>query len=275
MYRKLVLASLFAAGMATQSGASVTKIGEDVSLHLTSGNCQYSSNACHFSTTFQAFDGSTQTVNVKATAWSINGGTGFDAGSHSRADINKYSYGLGATTTATNPDEIDNSPNHALDNEGHREYIALEFDTAVTAESVHLAVYNGSHGHGDADMSIIMGSVPTGLDSYLDPRAALTDWQSGFTVEEDYSGSFNNNSGRGSFAGWRTQDDFHFGEGDAGNVVIVAADLFGHGSYSDFFKVKTLEFDVYRSVTPQQDVPAPGAVLLFGLAALALARRRR
>ena len=259
--------------IAMPSFATPAKIGEDVDIWLNNGSC--GSNECHFSTTYSAFDGGSRTVNVTATAWSISGGSGFESGTHQRASIHDYDFGLGATNTG----ESYSSPSHTVDNEGRREYIALQFDSLVTAESVKLALYNSEWGTADADMSILVGNVPTGLDDYINPLAALTDYQSGFTIQNDYDGgSFNNNRNRGEFADWITKDGFEFGAADAGNVVLVAADLFEYGSYADMFKVKKLSVDVYEnpiSPPPGGAVPAPGAIALLGLGLAGLGFRQR
>ena len=265
--------------------AAMTKVGNDLEAYFPASSC--GNNVCSLNVAFNnSSTGQRQTVNVTATAWAILGGSGFDSGTHVRADIHSYDYGFGVGQNDPygRDDESGYSPYHAMDNssasyDGYsnpREYIALNFgDTKVSAESVKLALYSDGDGFADADTTIIVGNVPTGFNSYVNPLSQLSGVGSNYYVQNDYSGGINTNAGNGQFAGLQIQDDFTFGEDNHyGNVVLVAADLFKHGSQVDFFKLKNLVFDVWEGPPPEQ-VPAPAALGLLGLGAGSLALRRR
>lgn len=268
---RIAIGTLAGILLAVPAMATPSKVADDVDIWLNNGNCW--DNECHFSTAYSAFDGSSRQVNVIATAWSITGGNGFTEGNHLRADINDYQYGLGATNTG----ESNTSPSHTVDNEGRREYVAFQFSSHVTAESVRLALYNGQNGVADADMTIIVGNISNPLDNYINPLAALTDYQSGFSLANDYEGGEYNNRRRGDFASWITKDGFEFGAAEAGNVVIVGADLFTAGSYVDMFKIKKLALDIYETpfTPPSDSIPAPGMLALLGAGLFGLGIRQR
>ncbi|MBZ6377912.1 MULTISPECIES: hypothetical protein [Pacificimonas] len=256
MFGKVGLALAAALAVSLPARATLTKIGDDVTLDLSnSGSCSSSSNDC----TYTAFYGSGQSVNVRATAWTIEGGSGFDSGTHRRGDLERYSSGLGVVNS-----DGDNS--HTVDNSGWRDYIAFEFSEQVTLESVKLALFGDQP---DSDVSVVIGNVPTGLDAYTNPLEALEDWQSGYAIDNDYSGG-------SGYNGWITQDGFDFGEADAGNVVLVAADLFENDYKDDYFKVDELTFDIYQQgSTPPTGVPGPAPIALLGLGLLGVGVRQR
>ncbi|MGB3722653.1 MAG: PEP-CTERM sorting domain-containing protein [Pacificimonas sp.] len=214
---------------------------------------------------YEIMDGNGGTVNVKATAWSILGGGGWNNSSaHANAYLGEYGGGLGVT----NRFEDGTAPGHQIDNGGSQDYIVLQFDQLVRPENVGVTLFN-NNGVVDGDVSILVGNVPLGFDQFLDPTTAFPDLSTFLNYDTDYWQS-------GHVAGQtRTRDNFDFGASDYGNVVIVAADLFRTQDHiADAFKLKFINLDVFEN---PQNVPAPGVIGLMGLglAGLGALRRRK
>ena len=278
MLKRLSIAAIAAGtAMAVPAQAETVKVANDINLNLGSCGISGSGNntACQGYFQFSAFGQDTR-VNVKATAWAVNGGSNFQ-GTHSQIQLRSYSNGLGATNTLVN--EPTSSPNHAFDNKDGREYLVVEFSEEISVEQFVASVYNGYDNYADNDYSIAIGTLANGWENYVNAQSgALSDFPTGFSDTTVRSGGYNNNRGRGDFGGTLTASGFSFGN-TTGNTVILAADfsaISGGSSKYDFFKFSSLMVDVYKDrPNDNTDVPAPAPILLLGLGLAGLGWRQK
>ena len=223
-------------------------------------------NVRNFTTT--ASDGSI--VNVRATAWTIKGGT-WNSGDHEQAFLGFYDGGLGVTAAGSVGSGGDGNGTgnwaggaqgrHTTDNAGSKDYIVLQFDQLVSPSAVVLNaydMYSGGNWTKDNDATILIGTVSTGWNQFLDVEAAFPD------LSTDLHEIQIKTSPSSPYVG------FDAG-GHYGNVVIIAADLYYAGAYRDYpdsFKLAQMNF--YTS-----DIPEPAMLGLFGLGLIGIGAARR
>ena len=223
-------------------------------------------NVRNFTTT--ASDGSI--VNVRATAWTIKGGT-WNSGDHEQAFLGFYDGGLGVTAAGSVGSGGDGNGTgnwaggaqgrHTTDNAGSKDYIVLQFDQLVSPSAVVLNaydMYSGGNWTKDNDATILIGTVSTGWNQFLDVEAAVPD------LSTDLHEIQIKTSPSSPYVG------FDAG-GHYGNVVIIAADLYYAGAYRDYpdsFKLAQMNF--YTS-----DIPEPAMLGLFGLGLIGIGAARR
>jgi hypothetical protein len=151
------------------------------------------------------------------------------------------------------------SPNHSLDNDGRRDLIVFYFSTMI-ASPVEIELFNEWSGD-DTDVSVWFGTV-AGLPNLLDPSLdtfADLDATFGPRINNSIATTAGDDSPRtATFAGV------------SGNLMIVAASV-TDTSPKDYIKIKLISAD------PPTQVPEPTtiAMFVFGIAGLAVARRRR
>ncbi len=233
---KSIMGLATAAIMAFIGNASATSISWQTNTML--GSCEAGYTCDSSSRTFLGDDGTTL---VTATAWAYNTSSGQIAS----GDIGFYLNGLGVT----------NSPgdgSHTVDNQGWVDFVAFKFSEAVDMESVTPSTYS------DTDITVWIGDTVGTPDFSGDSFADL---------DAAFGPSFNNYGGNSN----RTAT---FGaNGEAGNLMIVAAISNGNDGYYDNFKIKALA--AAGIDTDPDDVPAPASLLVFGPAVFGLGVYRR
>lgn len=171
-----------------------------------------------------------------------------------------YSGGVGVV----NKNESGSEPNHAMDNSGHTDFVALVFDSAVSITNLGIGWYSG-----DADLSLLAYTsaaplTPIGGKTLSD--LLLNGWEvAGNYDANDLSNPFAvNPSGLTStywiVSAWNSA----FG-------TECAPTGFCQADPVDYFKLKTIHVEY-----PMNEVPLPASALLLlaGLGGLAVARRR-
>lgn len=251
--------ALSAAALAS-SPAFAVAIGSfdlDASCSVNCGSDGTNGNARVFTAT--ASDGSI--VRARATAWSITGGGSnpWDDGTHSQAFLGQYGgAGLGVTSEA---DGTGGNGRHQADNVGTKDYIVLQFDQLVSPSSVVLNTYDhkvGSSWYKDNDATILIGTVTSGWDQFLNASDVLDN------LSTDLHEIRINRDSTSSYVGIDAT-------GHYGNVIIIAADLYYaglKGDSPDAFKLAELNFYT-------RDVPEPAMLGLFGLGLLGIGAARR
>ncbi|MGH9354229.1 MAG: PEP-CTERM sorting domain-containing protein, partial [Terriglobia bacterium] len=180
------------------------------------------------------------------------------------AALGQYSsYGLGVCDAAEIAGQGGcQSPNHAVDNSGHLDFILFEFNSSVDAVRVKLNTFGESL---DTDATYYVGDL---ADTNLTGKT-LTDLEALFTT-----GPVNDlTSDPGNRSLTLT------GVSDGVTSVLIGADIDNpEFSPHDYFKVQKLSVDLGGGGGGGLgDVPEPGTLLLTGtvLAALGLLRLRR
>ena len=207
---------------------------------------------------FIATSGS-QTLAVRATAWSISGGKTYNS------FLGLYSSGLGSTSD----DDGSGSRNrHTTDNQGNTDFIVLQFNSAVELDSAKFNAFklyqnNGSaYNYTDNDATIGVG---TSAGSWL---VAPDLNNKNISVLNALIPNQFASLGSGS-SSTRTFNSSDF----SGNVWIIGAAFSGHnvdGKY-DAFKLDLLAASRVQAV-PE---PATWAMMLAGFGLVGFALRRR
>nr|WP_246351787.1 PEPxxWA-CTERM sorting domain-containing protein [Sphingobium subterraneum] len=208
-------------------------------------------NARTFSST-----SSGQTLNLRATGWSINGST------INTSYLGIWDAGLGVTSAG---DSNGSNNLHTVDNQGRVDFIVLEFDRAVQLTS---AVFNAYQITGlnyqDTDATIRYGTNPGVWNS--DP---FTDGADIAAMNLLTPNSYNSDVSTTS-----SLDRNITKNGAAGNVWIISART---GSGADY-KIDAFKLDKLTAL-PVLAVPEPGTwammIVGFGFAGAAMRRRRR
>ena len=184
--------------------------------------------------------GSDGITSVTATAWSQNHNNVIGT-----ASLGFYSNGLGVTNNA-------NDGSHTVDNQGYTDFVAFYFNQTVDLKSVFLNTY------GDTDITAWIGTTPT---------EPVFTGQSFADLDLDFGAGFNNTGGN-------VNRDAEFGgNSEIGNLLIVSAMVNNLDGYYDNFKIKALYAE--SSITPDNDIPTPATLLVFGPAVFAMGAIRR
>jgi len=200
----------------------------------------------------QIFTGSDGITKVRASAWSISNGTVYDS------YLGVFGAGLGATS---NDDGNGSDGRHTLDNHTRRDFVLLQFNTAVQFNSGKFTTYSVLGNYKDSDATIKYGT--TALNWMSQPGF---DGQSLATLNASFTGGFTS-LGTGSGG---TRNLF---TNNAGNLWLVGADFINADGKIDGFKFSAL------SVNPVTSVPEPATWTMmiggFGLVGGAMRVRRR
>jgi hypothetical protein len=232
---KTIMAVAASAMLSLSSGASASTISWQTNTSL--GSCEAGYTCDSTSRTFMGSDGITS---VTATAWSQNNSSVIET-----AQLGFYSNGLGVTNNA-------NDGSHTVDNQGYTDFVAFYFNQTVDLKSVFLNTY------GDTDITAWIGTtssqpVFTGQD-FADLDLA---YGTGFS---NTGGNVNRNAEFG-------------GDSEVGNLLIVSAMINNPDGYYDNFKIKALYAE--SAITPDNDIPTPATLLVFGPAVFAMGAIRR
>ena len=148
-FLKIAMAGLLAVGAAGSAQAAETFLFDfsgNSSVNGTYGNAR----------TFSATAGG-ETLNLRATGWSINGST------INSSYLGIWNAGLGVTSAG---DSSGSNNLHTVDNKGRVDFIVLEFDKAVQLTSAVFNAYQVSgYSYKDADATIRYGTNPNDWNS--------------------------------------------------------------------------------------------------------------
>lgn len=196
------------------------------------------------------------TVNVRVSAWSIDGN-----GIIQDSDLDRYSYGIGI--------DNDGSDQHTIDNSGWRDFLLFQFDQSVVLDE---AYFNNDiwHGFSDTDATIGYGDSPYAWNSALPinglPFVSTPDLYSSNT--SDYGDSergINPDGYQGDF--WLIGASFN-------NPDLNYTWRDGWEGF-DSFKLKKISYDL----APPPGVPEPSTWLMlilgFGLVGGVMRRDKR
>jgi hypothetical protein len=232
---KVIFAVAAAAALSMVNGASASTISWETNTAL--GSCQAGYTCDSTSRTFIGSDGITS---VTATAWSKNNSNVIET-----AQLGFYSNGLGVTNNA-------NDGSHTVDNQGYTDFVAFYFNQIVDLKSVFLNTY------GDTDITAWIGTTSS------EPVFTGQDFAD---LDLAYGAGFNNTGGNVN-----READFG-GNSEFGNLLIVSAMVNNSDGYYDNFKIKALYAE--SATTPDNDIPGPATLLVFGPAVFAMGVMRR
>jgi hypothetical protein len=162
--------------------------------------------------------------------------------------LGAYSPGIAVTSSA--------SDSHLTENKNGVDFIVFQFDRQVTVESAFFSVYSYA-GVKDSDATIAIGNTAS---SFANPLV-LTSWSQVAAMITGGESSYGNGT-----SGTRALNS-----ADAsGNLLIVAAGIFGDLAHIDNFKIKQLT--VSQAAVPE---PTTWAMMIAGFGLIGSAMRRR
>lgn len=213
------------------------------------------------SRTYQS--GGTNSVSLRATAWSDTGSSNPGVGNNfEAASLRRWSGGFGVQNKFGNDTS---SPEHAVDNNNNFDFIVFELDREINLSSVTMNEY----GTGDSDITVWVGNSDSDFSTQLDLTGqGFSDLDAAYTRAENHE-----NAGSPRTAYFPEDGNL------MGNVIIVAASILPtYNGMKDYFKLKKLAggFDE-DTPPPSTEISEPSslAVIAFGLAAVCFVRRRR
>lgn len=212
------------------------------------------------SRTYQS--GGSNSVGLRATAWSDTGGSAAGVGNlFEAASLRRWSGGFGVQNRFGNDTS---NPEHAIDNNNNYDFVLFELDREVNLSSVTMNEY----GTGDSDITVWVGNTDSDFSTELDLAGmSFADLDAAYTRSENY---VNGGSPRTAY----------FPEDGTlmGNVIIVAATILPtYNGVKDYFKLKKLAGGYDDSPPPSTEISEPSSlgVIALGLAAFCYIRRRR
>lgn len=191
------------------------------------------------------------TYSVQATAWERDG-----SGNISQAHLGAYAGGLGSTN-ADDQNGIWNQ--HTIDNLHGEDFIALQFDRAVTLTAATLNAYP------------LMLSLPLDTDATYSHATSSTAWNGTLGMTPALLAALATNAI--SVAGNGTSGSVTMNQaGASGNLWIIGADMSGIDCTYDGFKLSSVSVKEQQPAVPE---PATWATMLVGFGAVGAAMRRR
>jgi hypothetical protein len=233
----LAATGLAAAALSTAASASTT--------FSMAGNDSTSWGATGNTRTYTASDGQTK---VKVSSYTAVPGKN---GSYTlqQSHLGAYSPGLGVSASSSDA--------HMVENKDGVDFLVFQFDRNVTVESAEFNVF--SYYGQDSDATIGVGSTNAAFNNPL----VLTNW----SQVSSYFTNGETSLGTGT-SGTRAINTAHA----SGNLLIVAAGIFGDLLNIDNFKLKSLTVNVNTPAVPE---PATWAMMIGGFGLIGCAMRRR
>jgi hypothetical protein len=245
---KSLVGAVLALGLSAHAGASVTDTW-DFSDHP-------------FSVTSTATDGGGAAVagmNVRISGW-YDDGTGIDS-----ADNVTLWYGSGLGVDSGGWTE-DRSPNHAMDNSGPNEFLAFEFDEAVSLQAFRFGWWSN-----DSDATVLYKSSGSGTSDLDNDR--ISDFNTTSSAYQLLTNRLDSRTNTQNVSNATPQPVFS-------KVWLIGAYMGNvHGnsnSYegaADYVKLASITTLRQHTPPPGGEVPAPMTLFLMAFGLLPLARR--
>jgi PEP-CTERM motif len=221
--------------LATAPFASATTVNFTTG---TSNDGSMGNSLCYTSAGASTSCGGNQ-VFLTITAWGITGGSGGDTTFQQGALGNYAGTNLGLGVCNQSEGVGCSSPNHEVDNSGHKDFVLFQFSGPITSASV---VLNPVCDCGSTDSTYYTGNLSGSI--------------SGKSLSQLSGLGLTNTQNR---PGGNSQQSFSL-SGIAGtgvNTILLGASITGS---DDYFKIGSISF-----TTPGSSVPEPGSLTSLGL----------